>query len=227
MGVARAALKFPTVPLAAGYVVYEASEAAILSALGQSQPPKSGVGSTIGERAIKLKQVAGQTPAMDAFARLRTQNLKAPAVEVELPATIDGLYAYTFTSVTKENVESAALGGDPGRVPRRVVPGTPSLRAKPEGAGVRLRVVPAPGVAPSRIALHRTTSTAVLSDVDLMGPPVTDGGAPLWTIEPSGSWTVLDTVKPSWRPYYYRAVAYGVEDALTANAPVARCLRRS
>jgi hypothetical protein len=217
MGIARASLKFPVVPLAAGYVVYEASEAAILSALGQPQPPKSGVGSSIGERAIKLKSVAGQTGAMDAFARLRTQNLKSPAVEIELPGATDGLYAYTFTSVTKENVESPRSAVTLVAVPRRTVPGVPSLRVKPEGAGVRVRVVPGSGPPPARIALHRTTSTATLSDVDLMGPPLKDGGVPPWTIEPSGAWTLFDDVAPSWRPYYYRAAAIGAEDAVNGK----------
>jgi hypothetical protein len=212
MGVARASLEFTSVPLADGYVVYEASEAAILSALGQPQPPRTGVGSSIGERAIKLKQVAGQTGAMDAFARLRTQNLKSPAVEVALPGTTDGLYAYTFTSVTKENVESPRSAVTLVAVPRRTVPGVPSLRVKNEGGGVRVRVLPGSGPPPARMALHRTTSTAVLSDVDLMGPPVKEGGVPPWTIQPDGAWSVIDAVPPSWRPYYYRAVAIGAED---------------
>jgi hypothetical protein len=212
MGVARASLSFPAVPLANGYVVYEASEAAILSALGQSQPPRSGAGSSIAERAIKLKAVAGQIGATDAFARLRTDNLKSPKVEVQLPGTVDGLYAYTFTSVTGENVESPRSAATLVAIPRRVVPGAPSLRARAASGGVSVRVVPGPGPAPARVALHRTTSPAVVSDVDLMGPPVKEGAVPPWTKQPDGSFMLVDQVAPSWRPYYYRAVAFGNDD---------------
>jgi hypothetical protein len=212
-GVARARLTFGgDASHASGYVVYEASETAIRAATGLGPPPKTGQGSTISARADVLKQIAGTTKAMDTFARVHPQLLPVPAVEVTLPAAVDGLYAYTFTSVTAEQVESARSAVTLVAVPRQITPGAPGLRVRPEEGRVRIRVVPGPGAPPAGVALHRVASPALASALDLMGPPLFDRDAPAWHKDADGTFTLLDPVPASWRPYFYRAVAYGKDE---------------
>src|SRR4029077_8240845 len=105
-GIARAHLTFPSVPLAAGYIVYEASESAIRSACNLGPVPRTGVNALPDKRVTVLKQNAGSTQAIDSFSRFGARNLPVPEVEGELPSSVEGIYAYTFSSVTSENVES-------------------------------------------------------------------------------------------------------------------------
>ena len=171
--------------------------------------PKSGQGSTIGARAIDLKQLATKTAAADAFARINPQLLPVSQVEVKLPAAVDGLYAYSFASVTSEQVESARSGVVLVAVPRLVTPGVPGLRVRADQGKVLVKVVPGAGAPPAGFALHRTTSPALASDLDLMGPPLYERDSPAWHKEADGTFTLVDAAPPSWRPYYYRVVAFG------------------
>src|SRR5262249_19193762 len=92
--------------------------------------PKTGVAALLDSRATDLKQHAGAVEAIDAFARMQPRNLTVPEVEIELPASADGIYAYAFTSVTGENVESPRSAVTFVAVPRRSTPGAPTLRVR-------------------------------------------------------------------------------------------------
>jgi hypothetical protein len=97
-------------------------------------------------------------------------------------------------------------------VPQRITPGTPRLGARPKaGGGIEIMVEPGPGSTPAGIALFRVSATSPPPDVDSMGPPVFASGDPAWQIS-GGIFRLTDPLTPSWRPYFYRAVAVGPDD---------------
>ena len=210
---ARARLTFPAVAHAAGYVVYEASETALRDLAGLNAPN----GDLI-TRATEVLNIAGTPAAVDAFARVQREVFSAPVAEVRLPGTVDGLYLYTVASVTAEQVESERSAPMLVAVSRRITPGTPRVRARAEVDGVHIRVEGVPGTPTAGVALFRTQSDVLAVELDLMGPPVVDVDSPAWTVT-ENVFTLTDAVSPSWRPYYYRAAAFGPNDAANGRLP--------
>jgi hypothetical protein len=212
-GMARARLTFPAVPHAAGYIVYEASETALRDLAGLAAPDADLI-----TRATEVLGIAGTPAAMDAFSRINREPVPGPVAEVSLPGTVDSLYLYTVASVTAENVESARSEPALVAVSRRITPGTPRLRARADGGGVQIRVEAVPGPPTAGVALFRTQSEMLVSELDLMGPPVVDAGSPAWIVT-GDVFTLTDAVTPGWRPYYYRAVAFGPNDPINGRLP--------
>jgi hypothetical protein len=121
-------------------------------------------------------------------------------------------------SVTSEQVESDRSAPALVAVSRRITPGTPRLRAQAGAGGVHIRVEGIQGPPTANVALFRTQSEMLVSDLDLMGPPVVDAGSPAWTVT-DNVFTLTDAVAPSWRTYYYRAVAFGPNDPIHGRLP--------
>jgi hypothetical protein len=121
--------------------------------------------------------------------------------------------------------------------PQTVAPGPPALEVSLAGDGTttdfraRVRVKSAAGATVSKIDLHRVRVPDAAVSVDMMGPPVATvtGSAGVYTVvatpagDPSsrsddgvaqaiGTITGLDTVPGSWKPVFYRAVAWGTDD---------------
>ena len=213
-GMARARLTFPAVPHAAGYIVYEASETALRELAGLSAPADT----DLIARATEVRAIAGTPAALDAFSRVSRAVFPGPAAEVSLPGTVDGLYLYTVASVTAEQVESARSEPLFVAVSRRLTPGTPRLRARAKADGVHIRVEGVPGPPIAGVALFRTQSEVLKVEPDLMGPPVVDADDPAWTVA-DNVFTLTDVVTPGWRPYYYRAVAFGPNDPTNGRLP--------
>jgi hypothetical protein len=212
-GMARARLTFPAVSHATGYVVYEASETALRELAGLGAPN----GDLI-TRATEVRSIAGTPAAVDAFTRVSREVFPGPAAEVRIPGTVDGLYLYTVASVTSEQVESARSEPLFVAVSRRLTPGTPRLRARAEADGVHIRVEGVPGAPTAGVALFRTQSEVLKVEPDLMGPPVVDEDDPTWAVA-DNVFTLVDPVTPSWRPYYYRAAAFGPNDPTNGRLP--------
>ena len=123
--------------------------------------------------------------------------------------------------------------------PQTVAPGPPELevvRVGPAGApphayAASVRVRSAAGARVSRIDLHRVRVPAAATELDTMGPPIASitgsaagftvtpvaasgtGASAVGTAQPLGVATGLDPVPGSWRPVFYRAVAWGADDA--------------
>jgi hypothetical protein len=212
-GIARARLTFPAVAHAAGYIMYEASETALRDLAGLNAPD-----SDLITRATEVLSIAGTPAATDAFARVGREIFPAPVAEVRLPGTVDGLFLYTVASVTAEQVESERSAPMLVAVSRRITPGTPRLHARAEADGIHIRVESVPEAPAAGVALSRTQSDVLAVDLDLMGPPVVDPDSAAWTIA-ANVFTLTDAVSPSWRPYYYRAVAFGPNDAANGRLP--------
>ncbi len=119
-----------------------------------------------------------------------------------------------------------------------MAPGPPALEVSLAGDGAsvdyaaKVRVKSAAGARVSRVDLHRVRVPDAAVSVDMMGPPVatiagTGGGFTVvatppgdpdsrsddGVAQPIGTITGLDTVTGSWKPVFYRAVAWGTDDA--------------
>ena len=233
-GRAHAVLTWPASANAAGYIVWEGTEAALRHAVDPDLPEPV-AGTPIFTRATQLTELitAFVTPesairaarSMSGFARLNTELIRTTQVELELPASADTIFAYRVSSVSATNLESprsnsAALFA----VPRRNQPGQPRLMLRPVNDETRrgIDVIAFAGADPQAIGfrVHRVRSTALLNEVGLMGPPTIahDNGA--WRdfdlTAPDGSVqhgrAILDPVAESWHPYFYRIVALGFDD---------------
>ena len=122
--------------------------------------------------------------------------------------------------------------------PQTVGPGPPALEVGLDGDGkhiayaAKVRVKTAPGARVSKVDLHRVRVADAAVSADMMGPPVATisgtGGAFTVTAtspgnansrsddgvgQPIGTITGKDAVPGSWKPVYYRAVAWGTDDA--------------
>lgn len=208
-GIARARIKFPPASFAAGYVVYEARESGIRTAAGLPAAPND----TLLQRAVAVAAAAEATAAKDAFTRVNTKLLPSAEAEVEVPGTSTSFFVYKVAAMSAEQVESPLSRGVLVAVPRRITPGTPTIRARvdPATSGVRIAVEPGPGSPPAGIALFRVNATNPPPFVDYMGPAIVEPADSRWHFF-NGAFNLSDVVEPSWRPYYYRAVAVGPDD---------------
>jgi hypothetical protein len=122
--------------------------------------------------------------------------------------------------------------------PQTVAPGPPALEVSLAGDGqaiafaANVRVKTAAGARVSKVDLHRVRVADAAVSVDMMGPPVAtiSGSGGGFTVvatppgdpdsrsddgraQPIGTITGVDAVPGSWKPVFYRAVAWGTDDA--------------
>jgi hypothetical protein len=230
-GRARAVLRWPSVPGAVGYNVWEATEAAIIQAIDPTRPPAP-PGTSLLSRAATLRTLIGASPqaqarSLQAFARLNTEPLTGTSIELDLPGNADTIFAFRISSVSAANVESersptVALFG----VPRRNQPGQPRLllrtlkptSAAPNGA-IKVIAIPGAGVPPVGYRVYRVQNPALIGDLGMKGPPKIAHDDPGWRSEPvdtrDGPVTasvIEDRPPPSWYPYHYQIVALGADN---------------
>ncbi len=224
-----------------GYMVWEATESALLQLLSPANPNPDPT-ATLVERGQTLKTLVADNylASLGSFSRLNTDPIHGSSYEVELPGKASILYVYMISAVSSQGIEAArppqiAVFG----VPYRKVPGQPRLQ---------LRVVSTPsngscievialyvqsGEVPAAYRVYRVRDPALATDAGLMGPPKIDTDDPGWrahtqptlpsltqpTARPSavaiGQCVVDLAAGSSWYPYYYRVDAIGPED--TAN----------
>lgn len=219
-GRARTVLSWPPVPAASGYIVWEATEAALFHAVSGGGSPTAGQGIRARAADLKTRVAANQAASLESFSRLNERPMAATAIELVLPGSADTLYAYRVSSITAQNIESArstdiVLVG----VPHRNVPGTPRLEARPDAANeqVELTVVPGHGLLPTALRIHRVRRESLAGQIGTMGPPVISvlvaSLTPVSVVGRSGpveiGWRFTDAVDASWQPYVYRCVAVG------------------
>ena len=234
-GRARAVLRWPAVANASGYIVWEATEAALRRAVapGVADPPAT---TPVLTRAGDLRTLVtgtadAQARSLIAFSRVRDRPFTGTELELVLPGSADTLYAYRVSAITAANVESersdtVALVA----VPRRIVPGRPRLMLRAAaGGGVDVIAVPGRGPAPAGLQVHRVRRAGLAVEVGMMGPAVIGAADAGWrdVVVPDrpGSSTgedgraVTDAVEPSWYPYHYRVVALGAPDPPNGGVP--------
>ena len=233
-GRARAVLTWPASANAAGYIVWEGTEAALRHAVDPALPEPAPT-TTIFERATALTQLvtAFITPdsvtraarSMSGFARLNTDLIRTTQVELDLPGRADTIFAYRVSSVSATNLESPRSNSVAlFAVPRRNQPGQPRLMLREVNDETRrgIDVIALAGADPRVIGFRvfRVRSTALLNEVGLMGPAKIAHDNAAWRDfdlrAPDGAVqharAILDPVAESWHPYFYRIVALGFDD---------------
>lgn len=225
-GIARAVLRWNPVPRAEGYVVWQATEAAVRAAVDQQSvppPPGTGILTRVGElRTLITADQTSQARSLKAFTRLQDELIRETSLETELPARATSLFCYRISAVSASNVESARSEQVfIAAVPVLNTPGPPTLTARSDGAGaVEVTAVGGPGAPTAGYRLHRVQSRAAAESLGSMGPPVAAEDDTRWfdTTITSLAGTVteaaalVDAVPPSWQPYRYRVVAVGQHD---------------
>jgi hypothetical protein len=225
-GKGRAVLRWPAVPAASGYIVWEAAEVALRHAVDPAAVPVAD--STLLQRALALRSLIGASTAsaersLFAFTRLQERAIPTNEVEVVLPGSADTLYAYRVSAITPTNVESPRSAGMVFvAVPRRVVPGRPRVLLRTVPGGIEVIVLPGLGGPAAGFRIHRVRRLSLAAEVGMMGPPVIDethsGWAPRSVLlsprstEEEHGMSIIDPVPASWYPYHYRVVAVGAAD---------------
>ncbi|MCB9235564.1 MAG: hypothetical protein H6581_28165 [Bacteroidia bacterium] len=228
-GYARYKVAFPAQPYASGYLIYEATEAAMRNAAALGAPADE----LLTTRVLDLQGLPFAGDIIDTFSRMTRDPLPSPEIEVSLPGSVDGIYAYNFSTVTAENIESTRSNTIYIAVPRRFTPGAPSLQVRQgetEGS-VNIQLEAGAGSPPASMELYRTRSSLLSLAVNKMGPPIIERTDPSWVktaqngdAVASGNdaavfFKVEDSVNPSWFPYYYRGIAWGVNDPVNGIYP--------
>jgi YVTN family beta-propeller protein len=226
-GRARRVLEWPAVAHAKGYVIWQATETALLQRIEPGLPLPV-PGTSLRDRATALRDrladPAKQARAAVAFTRLNTQLAPGTSYEVELPGSADVLYVYQVTAVSQSNepaprTNSLAFVA----VPHLNRPGEPHARVRrlEDASGLRVAVAPGRGPAPAGYRVYRARNPLLVQEVGLMGPPKIEMNDPGWTDAdlpgpdggaPIRGRAVVDPVPPSWYPYYYRVIALGQQD---------------
>ena len=223
---ARGVLTWPADPQAMGYVVWEATEAAIRYAIDPDIPEPAPEATPM-DRALALATLLAdednrQRSAI-AFSRLNADPLLESQIEVELPGGASTLFAYRVSSLSAANQESGRSSSVAWfAVPRRIKPGQPGLRVRAVPDGLEVTAIAAPGPAPIGYNVFRVRNSALLADTGLKGPPKIPANHPDWqdlTINNSAAMQIVDNVGESWQPYYYQAVA--IAQANPANGEFA------
>jgi hypothetical protein len=225
-GRARGLLQWTPDPKAAGYIVWEGTESALLHQLGAPDPDPA---ASLVARGGTLKTLLASNfeVSLQGFSRLNEKPIPGAQAEIDLPGSATTLYAFRVSAVTAKNVEASrstavAVFG----VPQRMVPGQPRLllrRPKLPQTGIQVIALPVEtGVLPDGYIVRRVRNAALAGEAGLMGPPKITANAAGWTPFDStplrGGTTshgkaILDTAAtPSWYPYYYRVSALGPDD---------------
>ena len=225
---ARGILEWTADPSAAGYMVWESTESALLQLLSPGSPDPD-LNALLVTRGATLKSLvsASYDKSLQSFSRLNTDPISGSRTEIELPGNASVLYAYMVSAVSSQGVEAprssqiAVFG-----VPRRMVPGQPRLRVRDLPVGTNgiqvIALAVETGVVPAGFRVYRVRNGALAGDTGSMGPPKIFESDPGWqpyTEAPlrggttaTGQSIVDSAAMASWYPYYYRVVALGPDD---------------
>ncbi|RWP30699.1 PASTA domain-containing protein [Mesorhizobium sp.] len=210
-GVSRFTLGWPSVPNAAGYIVYEATETALLSANNMTGPDTA-VAHYVRLGALRNADIRG---VQRTFRRLTEEPVTQTSYEVTLPRGSRVIHFFAITTMSSNKLEGHWPNDNQMfvavAVPRLNVPPTPGISvATATGAPQQVAVtIDLNGGAGSRIELYRTNVANAAKEVGSMGPAIGSlnaaGGTALFT----------DTgATPGWYPHHYRAVAWSGRDDL-------------
>ncbi len=234
----HAVLEWAPAPGAVAYFVYSCAEVKLLADRGLPDPTFD---RTLEARLVDLRNAFEADPDRRSFARLNATAVPGTRLPVELPRGTKEIHLFVVLGLSDGQVESAwPQLGEPGvrlrfvafAAPQVVAPSPPRLEvARVFDAGASafaasVRVTTAPGVPVGRVDLHRVRVEAAAVEVESMGPPIAriSASTPPFTVTPTvsavrgeaqliGTVRGLDPVPGSWRTVYYRAVAWGVDDA--------------
>jgi hypothetical protein len=216
-GVSRAVLRWGGVAGAKGYVLYEATETSLLSALGSAGPDTA---EPFTARLARLR--AAPLPAKrDVFRRVEPELIRPSGVEVVYEAVLPRgsrvMHLFAVTAMSENNAESSWPDQSKKFIavasPRLDVPVPPTIEAQTRVDGgatkVDLRIETHRSIPGGQVEIYRTTSDLLAKSGDTMGPPLTtlDITSPVMTFTDA-------TAVPGWRRIWYRAVAWSAKNDL-------------
>ena len=132
----------PPASNASGYMIWEATESALLQLLSPSSPNPAPPPALLVDRGATLKTLVKSNFAqsLQAFSRLNTDPITATSMEVAVPGNASVLYCYMISAVSAQSVESTRTAQNSPiavyGVPQRIVPGQPRLRLRSNDTGV-------------------------------------------------------------------------------------------
>ncbi len=140
---AHGVLSWPAASNATGYVVWEATESALLQLLSPGSPNPAPAPALLVDRGATLKTLVKNNFAqsLQAFSRLNTDPIPTTSMEVEVPGNASVLYCYMISAVSSQSVESTRTAQNSPiavfGVPQRIVPGQPRLRLRSNDNGIQ------------------------------------------------------------------------------------------
>ncbi|MGD1859188.1 MAG: hypothetical protein ACFB0E_04365 [Leptolyngbyaceae cyanobacterium] len=232
----HALIEWPSFPGAVGYFVYTASETQIRADRGMGEAPLSQTLSQRlaalrdAFAADPNRQSFTRVNAQQTAARRMSVILPRGSKEIHLYMVI-GVGAGQVESAWPDSTDpDLRLRPIAYAAPQIVPPAAPTLEVRqirddtttPATYRAWLQVKTNPGATVSRIDIHRVRVPAAALSLDSMGPPIASLGASpegLWDVTPTesdrpgkaqpiGTLTGTNTPTGSWKPVYYRAVAW-------------------
>ena len=231
----HARLSWPSFAGAEGYFVYTTTETKLRADRGMNEPA---LNLTLSERLAELRDAFTADPNRQSFTRLNATSIAEAQLAITLPRGTKEIHLYVVIGVGAGQVESDwPDASDPNlrqrpiayAAPQIVPPAPPLLEVSrtldesvsPPAYRAQIQIKSRPGATVSQIDLHRVRVPAAALSIDTMGPAVnsftgSESGwlaAPNLSTEPGeaqtiGTLTGSDTPEGSWRPVFYRAIAW-------------------
>jgi hypothetical protein len=229
-------------PNAAGYFIYEATEASLLDAWSLPEPSQK---DTLDARLKVLRDQFQANPVRRPFTRWNSTLLKSTGADITLPKGSTGIHVFVVLGVSAGQVESEWPSGPtpqdaliPVAAPHITRPAPPMIEvrqvldasAMPPAYKANVLVTTRPGPRAAMVELYRVRVDDAAVEVDTMGPPVarlksTAGG---WLVNQSpdpdyGPYITtvqgIDAPPGSWRRVWYRAAAWTGADDTRGGLP--------
>jgi hypothetical protein len=210
-GVSRFTLNWPAVPNAEGYLVYEATETALLSANDMGSPDTA-VPYHVRLATLRGADIVGKQRT---FRRLNEEPVTEARYEVTLPRGSRVIHFFAITTMSANKIEGHWPNDNrmfvAVAVPRVSQSPLPGISAAPApGAPQQVAVkIELSGGSGGRVELYRTDVKDAAEDVGSMGPPIASLNAPGGIVQFTDA-----GVTPGWYPHHYRAVAWSARDDL-------------
>ncbi len=231
-GESHAVVSWNQVPSAAGYILYQTTETRMLESRGLAAAEP---GDTLSQRLTRLKTEFRNNPNRRDFTRQNRDLLEDTELDVAIPRGSQDIQLYVVIPQSAGGVEGPWPSGPtaddaliPFVAPKIDVPAPPTIEAvRVEAAGqqkarIEIGTRDQKGAKPGRIDIYRSRVSDAARQLDSMGPPIAslNGSTGIWQVltkdqPPVGSpvdFNVIvqgdDTPTGSWKPYWYRAVAW-------------------
>ncbi|MCX7304302.1 MAG: hypothetical protein NTV73_08175 [Hyphomicrobiales bacterium] len=209
VGVSRFTLNWPAVPGAAGYIVYEATETALLDADQSGTDLSAPHHVRLAE--LRRRNLSGKQRS---FRRLNENLETGTSYEVALPRGSRVIHVFAVTTMSANRAEGPwphnARMFFTVAAPRIVRPPAPGIAVAPGvgGLGGMVVTVDLAGTSGGRIDLYRTIVEAAAADVGSMGPVHASRAGGVDTV------SFVDVPLLGQHRYFYRAVVWSLRDDL-------------
>ncbi len=232
-GLHHANLTWSPMAGAVSYRVYTCAESTFRAFHNEREPLPS---ESLTTRLARLRTLFGVDPDRRPFTRESTVAITGTSTTVTLPRGTKDIHLFVVIGASGGEVESDwPSTSDPlcskrfvaFAAPQTVAPPAPQIEVSrrtvttttPTSYAAAIRIRRAGDAKVRQVDLHRVRVPLAANEVDTMGPPFASitGTAGGFTVEPAtvGGIELVtgdDTSPGSWKPVFYRAVAWGADD---------------